>query len=148
MKSPSPRTHTCVRQTLLSKVAALVLLATPMLHTSCATISNGSTTVVSIESDPAGTRVYVDGVPYETPVELVLSNRTPHVVHGPDWKTYEIDPVRSEAAWTSSWLCIIPPIGLPALLIDAATSSNWTLTPNRINVTSGVSTPNPNRKDK
>jgi hypothetical protein len=145
------KTHTPAvsHRTRLSRTATLALFLFALPCTSCATISNGTTTTISIDSTLTGSRVYVDGVPYETPVELKLSNRTPHVIHGPDWKSYELDPVPAEAAWVgSSYLCIIPPVGLAALLIDAATGSNWTLTPNRINVTSGEATPNPNRRDK
>ena len=149
MKISGSPIHEYRRRTRLAVATNLILMGILSLCPSCATISNGTTTIVSIESEPAGKRIYVDGVPYETPVELELTNRKPHVVHGPDWKSYEIDPVRCEAAWIgSSYLCIIPPVGLAALLIDGATSANWTLTPHRINVTSGRTIPNPNRKDK
>lgn len=124
---------------------ALFLL---LLNSACATARNGTTTLIKVAGDPAGERIYVDGVPYTTPVELELSNREPHVVHGPDWKSYEISPVPAKAAWSSVWLCIIPPIGLPALFVDAFTSANWTLTPHRIDITTGETTPNENRRDK
>ena len=102
---------------------------------SCATVFSGSTSDVSILSDPAGASVSVDGIEVAyTPVTLPLSKKSSHTIAlSADGYNSEYFIISSNAG--AGWIVLDLLAGAVPLIVDAATG-NWNkLSPDSIAVT-------------
>lgn len=102
---------------------------------SCATVFSGSTSDVSILSDPSGAKISVDGIEVaETPVTLTLSKKSSHTiaVSAAGYKS-EYFVIESNAG--AGWIVLDLFAGGVPLIVDAVTG-NWNkLSPDTIAVT-------------
>lgn len=86
---------------------------------SCAAIFDGSHDEVTIQSDPPGQTIQVDGVSYTTPATVELESNEHHTVTGPRGETYPIHSRPNRLAVIES-LFILPI--LPDYLVGAYTT--------------------------
>lgn len=116
------------RLTIVAALLAAVLLA------GCATLFNDTSPPVSIESDPAGADVYVDGsLMGRTPVVIELSTDRSHRVvfrkEGYADRTYLL-----QTHTGALWVVLDVLGGLIPVIIDAATGSWQELNTEHVNV--------------
>lgn len=120
-----------MRRFLLFSICLLIVFSL----VSCATVFSGSTSDVSILSDPAGASVSVDGVEVAyTPITLPLSKKSSHTI------AVSADGYKSEYFIISSsagagWIVLDVLAGGVPLIVDAVTG-NWNkLSPDTVAVT-------------
>ena len=111
-----------------SALAAVALLALP----ACGTIVNGSTQQISIQSNPSGAVIAVDGVRNaQTPATLALSRKSGHAVEITldGYRPFQMQIQRGTSGWV--WGNIVFG-GLIGLVVDASTGGMYKLTPEQI----------------
>jgi hypothetical protein len=117
-----------MKKRILSASAALVLVAA----TGCATIMNGSRQNISVNSNPSGATVFVDGQQVGiTPASLNLARKQSHVVRIvlDGYQPYEMAMTRGTSGWVWGNLAFG---GLIGLVVDASTGSLYKLSPEQI----------------
>ena len=114
-----------------SRLLETLLLLPVLLLPSCAAIFDGSTDRVTIQSDPPGVKVRVDGTEYTTPVTVELATAAHHTVSGPHGETYPIRSMPNRLAVFEALLILPIPVDL---LVGAYT----TLEPSVITLSSGT----------
>lgn len=102
------------------------------LLTGCATIVTGSSTDVSINSDPPNAEIEINGQDYgETPTTISLESDQSHMVEL-SLEGYEDETIQLRKS-TSGWLAgNILLGGIPGLIIDAATGGMYVLSPEEV----------------
>jgi hypothetical protein len=127
------------------KIKILSLLITPFLFTGCASIIDGGSKAVHINSNPAGAKVTIsnrDGkaVSVQTTPAIVVLERSRGYFSGEDYKLvfeqagyypYETHVTSSVDGWYFGNILFGGLIG--CLLIDPATGDMFTLTPRDVN---------------
>jgi len=108
------------------KPVAIVMPLLLLLSTGCATIINGTTEDVIVLSKPAGQKVLIDAVEYETPVTVYLSRNSRHVIKFPDgqviktgWSSWG----NHNVLWNILWNLVGIAPALVAILVDVATGA-------------------------
>jgi len=116
------------------KLVVLVASALVVLSLSgCATLFKGSTQVVPATSDPAGAKVYVDGVLYgTTPLQLKLKTNKDYTI------TFKKGGVERTVTVTNQigalWVVLDFLSGVGPLVVDAATGAWFELQPDQVHV--------------
>lgn len=111
-------------------VAGLIVAST--VFWACATIIHGSSQEVSINSQPTGAKVTVDGQPAgSTPVVAHLRRKDTHVVSiaMDGYQPFEIATTRSVSGWV--WGNIVFG-GLIGLAVDAITGGLYNVKPDQV----------------
>lgn len=109
----------------MSRHTAALALAAAIGTSGCGLIFTGSSTPVTLESDPPGANVYIDGQPYgKTPLTVEVSNRRDHVV------TFQIGQgaptaCHLTASTGAGWVLLDIMGALIPIIIDAV-SDGWT----------------------
>lgn len=107
----------------------LVCVFAVLLH-GCGTIKNGKTQDLTIQSNPPGALVMIDGIEHgQTPVSVNLSRKDRHTVtvRMQGYQNFQT----SLSKKLSGWAVLGGPVGL---LIDDATGGMYKLSPDRLNV--------------
>ena len=87
-----------------------------ILTASCATMFNGKTETVRIESIPPGQPITVDGTTHTTPALIEMGNREEHLVTFADGKTMTIS--RRFSPWFFANVVWFPGIMVAGMLVD------------------------------
>lgn len=112
-------------------VTAVVGLA-PTILWACATIIHGSSQEVSINSQPTGAKVTIDGQPAgNTPVVSHLRRKDPHkiTINMDGYQPFELATTRSVSGWV--WGNIVFG-GLIGLAVDAITGGLYNVKPEQV----------------
>lgn len=113
----------------------MLVAALPMgLSTGCATVVNGTTQVVHIQSSPLGARVQVNGeVVGSAPVAVKLDrDETHHVRIGlPGFRTFDMLLQRTTSGWAWGNL-LLGSAGLIGFVVDAISGALYKLTPRQL----------------
>lgn len=116
-------------------VALLMLLVSPILTSSCATIVHGSSQEISINSEPQGASVYIDGKERgKTPLSMLLSRKTKTYVVDIKKKCYYPKTVEINRALSATVAGNLVAGGIIGGGIDAASGAAYKLVPDKINV--------------
>ncbi len=99
----------------------------------CATVFKGNSNSVNFASDPAGARVYVNGVPRgTTPINLKLESKQTYTIEfkkdGYDTQTYTITNHVGVG-----WIVLDILFGLVPVIVDAATGAWYELDQDAVN---------------
>jgi len=120
------------RITKITGAASIVVLVVYLLG-GCATIFKGSHNNVDFASDPAGAKVYVNGVPRgTTPINLKLESNKTYTIEfkkeGYETKTYTITNHVGVG-----WIVLDVIFGLIPVIVDAATGAWYELDQDAVN---------------
>jgi len=117
------------------RIALLMLSVIPILSSSCATIMHGNSQEISINSEPEGATVYVDGQERgKTPLSLLLSRKKERYIVVIKKECYLPKTVEINRAISGSVAGNIIAGGIIGGVIDVASGSAYKLVPNKINV--------------
>jgi PEGA domain len=117
----------------IMKMLITALIATVSL-TSCASIVNGPTQKIPVNSYPNGATVNVDGRQLgQTPTVVEVSRKTDHTlsVYKPGYQQRNVHLKRSVSGWVAGNLLVGGVIGGAA---DAVTGSMYKINPEAVNV--------------
>lgn len=115
------------------KTLFALLFAPAFLLTSCATIMNGTTEEICIQSMPSNADVYVDNFSRgKTPAVVELDRGTSHVVRIEleGYETHEIFLQKKMSGWAFGNIVFGGVIGLA---VDACSGGLYRLTPDQVN---------------
>ncbi len=111
----------------------MLLLTVAVFLGGCATLIQGSSESVRVESEPAGAQVEVDGRPVgETPTTVDLERDQDHRMrlHHAGHETHTVVLQKSRSLWASVNLLNLV---IPGVLIDLSTGAFYSLEPDLIN---------------
>ena len=109
----------------MKRPALALALAAAVGTSGCGLIFTSSSTPVTLETDPPGANVYIDGQPYgQTPLTVEVSNRRDHIV------TFQIGQgaptaCNLTASTGAGWVLLDIMGALIPIIIDAV-SDGWT----------------------
>ncbi len=112
----------------------MLIIATVLMLTSCATVFSGNTDKVRISSSPSGADVYIDGLPVgKTPVAVNLDKGDSYHV-AVQMDGYETAYATIASKVGAGWVILDILGGLIPVVIDILTDSWYSLSPSRINL--------------
>jgi len=118
---------------LVKKLIIISILTLSLFFMSCATIVTGTSQNVSIQSEPGGATIKINGFDMgKTPTVLKLSSKKEHPIsiELEGYETYNTVITNNVSGWLIGNLLLG---GIPGLIIDVATGGMYVLNTEQIN---------------